>query len=208
MKKKLFSAALILAAMMSFNASAQEPATANAETTESVSAQDVKADKNDKMKRGDRKGPRHGDKKDFRHGGRGDCKGMRPDLFKGITLTADQQARLDALRPERPGRPEGSEAKPDRAKCDKADKGGCDKAARGREFRGEGRHGRHHGMRADYVRKVKEILTPEQYVVFLENIVLQPGDGAPCKSKDGRKDGNKGRTVCPEEGNCPVQAEK
>ncbi len=60
-----------------------------------------------------------------------DSKCLNP--FEGITLTADQQAKLDVLKSNK-------EARPDRRQ-----------------------------MKREYLAKVKEILTPDQYVVFLEN---------------------------------------
>lgn len=200
MKKKLFSAALIVAALFSFSASAQQPVKSAKESTE-VTAQ-TKADKNDKAK----KGHRHGDcdKKECDRAPRGDRKGQRPYLFRGITLTAEQQTQLNALRP---ARPECKDAKCDKAKCEKAecDKSKNDKGGRRHDFKGH-RPGAHNpGMRAEYVKKVKEILTPEQYVVFLENIVIPAPQ---CKGDKACPDANGARTVCPEEGNCPDKVAK
>lgn len=197
MKKKLFSAALIIAALFSLNASAQQPVKSAKESTE-VTAQ-TKADKNDKAKKGDRKGHRHGDcdNKDCRKDDRGDRKGQRPDLFRGITLTADQQAKLEALRPACKACPEGEAAKTDKPQGDKE--------KRGHNFKGH-RPGAHNpGMRAEYVKQVKEILTPEQYVVFLENIVIPAPQ---CNGDQACPNANGTRTVCPEEGNCPDKVAK
>lgn len=192
MKKKLLSAALILTALVSFNISAQEPANTDTGQPETTSTRNIKADKKDKAKHDGRRGHRHGDcdRKDSRHGKQSDCKGQRPDFFQGITLTADQQTKLEALRPARQERAEGTEAKGDKKNC--------------QENRGkEGRHRRHKGMNAEYVGKVKEILTPEQYVVFLENIVLRPGKDAGCSQNGTCRNGHNGRTACPEAGNTP-----
>ena len=80
--------------------------------------------------------------------------------FEGITLTEAQKESLKALRPERPQAGE----KKDRQKADSV-----------RNFPDRNK------MRADYVNAVKGVLTPEQYVVFLENIVIRdaqiPGSG-------------------------------
>jgi len=183
MKKRLFGVALILAAFVSFNVSAQEPANPNSEQTEATAAVNAKADKKDKARKGGRKG-------------------QRLDFFRGITLTAEQQSQLDALRPARHERTEGV------AKDGKADKAKGDRPRRGKAVKGEGRSGGRKNMIAEYVYKVKEILTPEQYVTFLENMLLQPGEHAPHHNGNARHDGDCKRTVCPEEGNCPDMNEK
>lgn len=72
----------------------------------------------------------------------------RPDLFEGITLTAEQQARLDAIRQECSAR--GNKAKKDVKSA----------GERSREWLG----------------KVKEVLTAEQYVTFLENSFVSRGN--------------------------------
>lgn len=88
-----------------------------------------------------------------------DFKKAKANAFEGITLTDTQKEALKALRPQRPertdkkaGEKRDSVARPDFKK-----------------------------MRADYVAGVKGILTPEQYVVFLENVVVNeapiPGQG-------------------------------
>jgi len=66
--------------------------------------------------------------------------------FEGILLDMPQQARMDSLNAAVKAQREPSRAQ---------------KPRRGR-------------VSADYVAKVKEILTPEQYTTFLENIVLMP----------------------------------
>ncbi|MDE6121114.1 MAG: hypothetical protein K2F63_04935 [Muribaculaceae bacterium] len=79
-----------------------------------------------------------------------------PNPFEGLNLSADQQARLDALKKE-------NQAKR-KADCQqKADKKrqACDEAK---------------AARADQLAKIKEILTPEQYVAFLENNYLSRPD--------------------------------
>lgn len=90
----------------------------------------------------------------------------RPDPFAGLNLTEDQQTRLKALRPC---------GKADK-KCDKADKK-CDKKmdAQDRQSRREAAK----KARQEYLAGVKTILTPDQYVVFLENfyVAQAPGRG-------------------------------
>lgn len=88
-----------------------------------------------------------------------ECKSDRKCInpFDGLDLTADQQAKIQALRPE--GCKAGKGAKAG-AKCDgsqKGDRNGNDKGVDRRQ------------AKRDYLAKVKDILTPEQYVIFLEN---------------------------------------
>lgn len=198
MKKKLISTTLILAALVSFNINAQQPVNTAATCTESTACH--KADNKDNAN-GTCSG-RTADCKDGKchHNEKGGRKGKRPDLFKGITLTPEQQSQIEALRPARP------EGKAKDAKEPKADKAKGDRKDQGKMRDGERRGNRH----MEYISKVKEILTPEQYVVFLENIVSQPQprhNGPRHSGKRHHHDGG-ARTVCPEEGNCPAQATK
>lgn len=188
MKKKLFSAALILAAVVSFNASASQSASTQ-DVKEITSKVEEKATElgekaKDFGKKAEKSIKKEGKKlKGDRKGGRD---GQRPDLFKGIDLSAEQKAQLEALRPQRPeGAPRGekkikgakaacdSAACPAKAACDKkCDKAACDKKdGKGpkADIRREGRKG-HPAMREEYVNKVKEILTPEQFEVFQKNL--------------------------------------
>lgn len=178
MKKKLLSMALIIAALAGFNANAQDSVKSTQDTE-----QCDKACQKDKMNKGDRKSHHHNDRK-----------GQRPDMFRGITLTADQQSKLEALRPSR------CEADGNKAKENKD--------GRKNYVKGERRHSRHHGMRAEYINKVKEILTQDQYVVFLENIVLRPAKDAPRHDRHNCSGKNLNHTECPEGGNCLDQPKK
>lgn len=198
MKKKLLGTALIIAALATFNMSAQEPAVTTGKVcTENAGCHKAAKDKNHS------KGHKHGDctATDCTQAKKGDRKGQRPDFFRGITLTAEQQAQIDSLRPRRP------ECKADGAACDKAAKAKdakakADRKGHDKKFRGPRHHGMNGARKAAYVKKVKEILTPEQYVVFLENIVMGPAqcpDGKGCPAD---------KTGCPEGGSCPDNATK
>ena len=187
MKKAIFSVAIAIASMVGFAATAQTPEAATGATQQvEQCGNDAKCDKAHKkhdIKKGDLAGERH-------HG-----KGMKSNRsqrhgefnpFEGLNLTPEQQTALEALRPQKgqcPGdKAQCSEAKPDckdKAQCDKkdckkADKAKCDKKDGKKCDKKEGvsREDRAADMkarRAEYLGKVKEILTPEQYVQFLEN---------------------------------------
>jgi len=71
------------------------------------------------------------------------------DPFAGITLTEQQKAALEALKP---------------AQCC-PDSANAAMKSRIRDNRKQGRR--------EYINHVKNILTPEQYVTFLENLVIE-----------------------------------
>ncbi|MDE5786734.1 MAG: hypothetical protein K2H98_09395 [Duncaniella sp.] len=85
-------------------------------------------------------------------------------LFEGITLTPDQQTKLQELNASRA---KAAKEKKEAAKAERKAKGDNKKAAR-----------------KDYLNSVKGVLTPEQYVIFLENAYVN----APAKlaQRDGK----------------------
>lgn len=82
--------------------------------------------------------------------------------FAGLNLTPEQQAKLDDLR--KTCTEQRQQARADRRKAD-ADR----------------RQARENGRR-DMLAKIKEILTPEQYVTFLENNFVNAGNHKPGKA--------------------------
>ena len=93
------------------------------------------------------------DKKECK-GHHGKChKGECPNPFEGLNLTADQQTKLDALRQE-------YKAKKSEAKKDLKEKR--------QEMSMEAK-----AKKSEYLDKLKQILTPEQYVTYLENQVTK-----------------------------------
>lgn len=121
-----------------------------------------------------------------------DRKAFNP--FEGITLTADQQTKLNALKAECKAQREACKGRancPQQANCDKNCKpgencaktecpvaAGNDKAVANRQQ-----------QRRDCLNKVKAILTPEQYVTFLENMaVSRPAGHHGDKAKMARHD--------------------
>lgn len=103
----------------------------------------------------------------------------KSDAFEGITLTEAQKDAIKALQPQRPSRQDGKKEKPDSV----------------------GKRPDLGKVRADYVNGVKAILTPEQYVIFLENIVVNdaviPGSRPMLRQHDmhkrAGKDNDKGK---------------
>lgn len=77
------------------------------------------------------------------------CCANRPSPFDGLNLSADQQAKIKALK----------------ANC-KAEK--VKEKTESAKLRSEMKNRKENGRR-EYLAKIKEILTPEQYVQFLEN---------------------------------------
>lgn len=101
--------------------------------------------------------------------------------FEGIILTMDQQSKIDALNSQLKSRCDSAcTARPDSV-CPN-DKGGCckkdcRKGGKKGGKKGGPRGGMNPDTRAWYIGQVKEILEPEQYVTFLENIVMMPQQG-------------------------------
>lgn len=102
------------------------------------------------------------------------CVAMRGDRqrpafnpFEGITLSAEQQTQLQALQAD-------CKAKAESAKADRKDKARKAKSDR-------------QANRKAQLERIKAILTPEQYVTYLENIATGERRFAPGHRKDGRK---------------------
>lgn len=86
--------------------------------------------------------------------------------FDGINLTADQKTRLEALKTQQiTERKQAAEQKKATAKAARQQKM-AERAKRDSLKREE---------KLSYLHKVKDILTPEQYVIYLENIVVGNG---------------------------------
>lgn len=112
-------------------------------------------------------------------------KAQRPNPFEGINLTDKQKSELQALR---------DNSRAEKMKADEKKK--ADKKAEMKEMMEKRQN-----ARKDYLAKIKGILTPEQYVQFLENSFLntqQPRAIAKKGGKDMRpgkngKDGKMGK---------------
>lgn len=128
-------------------------------------------------------GNNEGSKKESRAKDRNVCRGPKaPNPFEGLNLSAEQQTKLDALK----------------AEC----KANCEAQAKQRQ---EARKAKRDGVcaaRAGQLAKIKEILTPEQYVKFLENSYLNKG--GKFDKKNGRHDrsGKRGQCQAGHHGPC------
>lgn len=144
MKKKILSAAILLFGLTAMSVSAQEKATSEKQCTEQTDCAKQKAHgKKEKKNRRDKNEA----KVEMREH-RQMCRAQF-NPFEGLDLTEQQQSQLEALRAE--FRPSREEMKDD-AKDGKKD------------FKEEMTK-----SRETYLAKVKEILTADQYVKFLEN---------------------------------------
>ena len=113
------------------------------------------------------------------------CPAFNP--FEGLNLSADQQAKIEALRPQ--GKCDGTQ----KQKCDnKSDKCPLDRATKVDRRQ----------AKRDYLAKVKAILTPEQYVSFLENLAVSGhnrANGNFRHHKDGKRHQGEKRAQKPAE---------
>lgn len=83
---------------------------------------------------------------------RKECKSGMNKAFEGITLTAEQQTALDKIYTDR-----ATKAK--EARCNKQKADSTARMARRQ-------------AKLDYLHQVQKVLTPEQYVTFLENQIV------------------------------------
>lgn len=83
------------------------------------------------------------------------------NAFEGLNLTADQQAKIDALKTE-------CQTRRDQAKAEQKADRQKERADRAANFKAN---------RTEMLAKIKDILTPEQYVQFLENNFVNAPQG-------------------------------
>lgn len=116
--------------------------------------------------------------------------------FEGLNLTTQQQEQIKALKDECKAQRQ-AQAK---ERKDNAQKAKADKANGKRE------------MRAAQLAKIKAILTPEQYVQFLENSFVN-GDNMPKVARDGKDNkrpdmkGQRDKGQRPQRGERPAPAQ-
>lgn len=166
MKKKIMTIALALAILGGFQVQAQDNNT-NASATRQEQTQ--------------RRGPRanapkmNQQERDF----------FAEQAFDGIQLTDAQKAGLKAVKEQQMAKRQERRAQRDSAKTERREQSRQQKeAARAARVQ----------QKRDYLNGVKGVLTPEQYVVFLENIVVEspaPGGKAPKMEARGLQRGDK-----------------
>lgn len=152
MKKVILSLAVLFASSVTAisYAQTQSPANANSECCTANGGQTEKVTKD------------HKGKKDGKKAMAGQFRGeFNP--FVGIQLTPEQEARLENL--QKSLRPEREIANKDNLTDDQK-----------KEFK-KGKSAQRSEMKRSYLNGVKSILTPEQYVQFLENSYLNQDKG-------------------------------
>lgn len=105
--------------------------------------------------------------------------------FEGITLTTAQQTKLNQLKESRMKK--AGERQQDKAKASRERRESRDSVAR--------------AERKQYLSEVKSILTPDQYVTFLENIAVNDGPRMGRAHHD-MKPGHRGKSDC-KSSDCP-----
>lgn len=166
MKKILFSIAILASSAVAFAQSPTFPSTQSATQVEQTACCKKDGKPAGKMER----------KKS------GECR-----AFEGITLTDDQKTKLNALRESKRG------GKAVKGTSDKSRKSDLTPEQR-KQMMAERKAGRLEA-RKSYLDGVKQILTPEQYVKFLENnfTITQHKDKKNGKGLNRHKGGRKGR---------------
>ena len=145
MKKIFTSVAIAAVAALGFSAAAQTPAPACNKADRGRCEQTVKAPRlcNDSI--------------------------AEVMIFEGITLTPEQQTKINVIKADRKQKMEARRAEARQAR-EAARKDRTAAAADRKQ------------CQRDYLAKMKEVLTPEQYVVFLENMVVSQ----PAPARDGK----------------------
>lgn len=131
-------------------------------------------------------------KKELKAGKRG---AEAPNPFEGLNLTADQQTKLDALKKE----------------CQEARKAKAEARKSQAQQRKDANKEAAKTARTEELAKIKAILTPEQYVQFLENNFVNARHGKKVAKDNGRlaknerkgdrgqkRDGNRGNRPAPQ----------
>lgn len=203
MIKKFMTMALVALTLSASTAFAQTAA-ADGQTEPTRKEMRLKGDKKDKKDRKDMKDRK--DRKD-KKGGK-DFKGNRPckgdsacapgqcalRQFEGLNLSAEQKTQLQALQQQQF---EARKAKMEAFKAQK-DANKADKAARKemKQKKDSAGFAERKAAKLEYLSKVKGILTPTQYIDFLENYYVNSQ-----QSPKGMKPGKNG--MKPEKGQKP-----
>lgn len=130
-----------------------------------------------------------------------------PNPFEGLNLTADQQAKIEALKADQQkAKAEKKQQKDEQKKADKQKKQDGMKAMVAERQQ----------QKREYLAKVKGILTSQQYVQFLENAYVEQGNNMKAQMKgnmsqrgNDKKDMNRGqRPQRQGMGQRPMQAQQ
>ncbi len=175
MKKLFLSIAILASSVAAFAQGNTQTATDNS----NAKTEQTSCDK--KSKRSDCKAKKA--KKEFKNR---EDRGAR--AFEGINLTEDQQTKLTALRANLKG--ERTDKKEGARKEEKSNLTSEQK----QQMKAD-RMAKRQASKKAYLAGVKEILTPDQYVVFLENsfTINSPGHGQKAIKNHGQKDQQKGK---------------
>lgn len=171
MKKTILSVAVLMASFIGFNSFAQSPdeIVEVTETVEAVSADTpVQAAKAVKKGKFDRKAVKKDAKQ--KRATKAENRGQKRNIFEGLNLTEEQKTALKEICPQ-------SQCTSQNAQCDSAATT-CAAPATDCKAKGKAKPQRRpegvspeqrQAKKAEFLSKVKGILTPEQYVQFLEN---------------------------------------
>lgn len=186
MKKTILSVAIMLTGMLAFSSLAQTPETTAAQTPTEQTAENCNAPCHGRHSDNNMPGKhRHNCKRgaQARHAQR-----QHRDFFAGIDLTPEQQSQLNDIKPlctRDSDNCEGAKCAPQQAPSQQnCSQQNCNRGRRHENRRHEGcnrpaQRKANPEKRRQYIEQVKGILTPEQYVMFLENIVMPPVAPAP-----------------------------
>lgn len=166
--------------------------------------------------------PANDSKKDKKECDKKECKAPGCNPFEGLNLTDTQKKQLSEICPFGPGK---DKKECDNKECTEKSTDKCDKAqapGQRRKFSPEQADSMRRAMitkrldaRKNYLAKVKEILTPEQYTQFLENNFInampqmpgrdngmkpgqRPGKNEKMGAQNGRKQRPRGQRPAPQ----------
>lgn len=180
MKKSILTVAIALMMGLGFSATAANARPDNDNTTR-TEQRDSRKDKKDKKDRKDRKDKDNKDRKDKkecrgdkREICKGDMKGLRnavnQDALNGIELTEDQKTAINALNEQNA---QQAKARAEQKRQERKD------AADQKRIKLEDRREQLRADRRQVLDQLKQILTPEQYTMYLENIVVENSGAKP-----------------------------
>lgn len=162
MKKKIVSLALLAVSMIGLPMMAQTP---------SGNSQNKNVENCCKANKGERKA-----KKDGAKMVKGEARQYNP--FEGLTLNDTQKNQLQQLQEKRKAMKEAKKADKQLEKADKRAE---------KQFNDSVRRAERQASAREYLQEVKEIIGPDQYVIFLENMYVNaPQQGMKAFRQGGR----------------------